>query len=449
MRVPRGDRHCTRHRRVGHSATAIAKERSELGHAKELAERQFAQGWSFTDGWVCAGCVDDYALQSEIEAAAEPDESCTFCGQSPAAELDVLLEAFVDGLWSEYGDADDEGVSYESREGGYQWGRKWDTWELVDEFWNVLAGEGLLDAVREAVHDRVWVERNFAVPRKDEALSAGWARFCEAVQHETRYVFWLIKDPDEETAEYTGKVPASRILYELGKLLLDLELLVELPAGYSLWRARTHEQEHVEWGPADLGTVPKDKASEPNRMSPAGIPLFYGSEDLETAVAEVVQRKHDPWVTGGLFITSRSSTMVDFTRLPEAPSMFDARNRHRRRPLLFLHHFVDEVKKPARAMWEQLDYVPTQVMTEYLLRIFLDGQVISGILYPSAQTGRVSAALEVQNVSCVDQVEGWEDGEDLRLGLEAKSRTTQLNPHSTSATMEKEIDARHSSPRSV
>jgi hypothetical protein len=254
---------------------------------KDRMEQQDAQGWSFSEGWVCEACVNDYALKSQIASAAEGDIECTFCGSSPAADLDVLLEAFMDGIWSEYGDANDEGVMYESREGGYLWHKKWDTYDLLDDYWDVLTGEGLLDAVKASIHDRVWVERNFAWPRKDEALSASWERFCHAVKHETRYVFWLMRDPNEDSADYTGEVPASRILYELGKLLMDFDLVVVLPAGYQSWRARTHKEELVTWGASDLGTVPVEKAKEANRMSPPGISLFYGSEDADTAIAEV------------------------------------------------------------------------------------------------------------------------------------------------------------------
>jgi hypothetical protein len=399
-----------------------------VGHMKNRMEQQDAQGWNFTEGWVCENCVNDYALKAEIESASEDENECTFCGSSPAADLDVLLEAFMDGIWSEYGDANDEGVMYESREGGYLWHKKWDTYELLDDFWDVLTGDGLLEAVKESIHDRVWVERNFAWPRQDEALSASWERFCYAVKHETRYVFWLMRDPDEDSANYTGEVPASRILYELGKLLMDFDLVVVLPAGYRSWRARTHKEESVTWGAADLGTVPVEKAKEANRMSPPGISLFYGSEDADTAIAEVTQRKKDPWVTAGLFETSAPCTVVDFTNLPEVPSLFDSRNHHRRRPLMFLHGFAEDVRRPARETWEQLDYVPTQVMTEYLLKVFMNGEVVSGIQYRSALTGQVSVALEVPNSACVPKADGWSAADHLRLGLNTDSVATRKNP---------------------
>lgn len=74
--------------------------------------QQDEQGWSFTDEHVCAGCVDD-ALEPAIRRAADDDEACDFCGRTPAAPLDVLLEAFVSGLRNEYGTADDEAVYWD------------------------------------------------------------------------------------------------------------------------------------------------------------------------------------------------------------------------------------------------------------------------------------------------------------------------------------------------
>ena len=399
-----------------------------MGFAKELSQRQLAQGWDFTDGFVCAGCIDDYALKADVQSAAEGGDLCTFCGESPAAELNVLLESFMNGLFREYGDAGDEAVFYESREGGYQANPQWDTYELVDEFWDVLTGPGLLDKVRDAIHDRIWVERDYSRSRVDQALSTSWRRFCEAVQYETRYVFWLKDDPEVTYAAYTGDVPPSRILDEVGKLILhhDMNLIRQVPAGYSLIRARTHENQDEArgWDAGELGTAPRDKAKRANRMSPAGIPLFYGSEDQQTAIAEISERDGNPWVTVAAFETSAACTVVDFTELESPPSMFDARNAHRRRPLMFLHEFVEQMSKPARSDWEQLDYVPTQIVTEYLFQVFLGGDVVAGILYPSAQTGRVSAVFDIGHSECVEQSAGWREAGHLCLGLVSDSIET-------------------------
>lgn len=390
-----------------------------MGFAKQLMEEQDAQGWSYSDALVCGSCVDDYALQSTIDSAAEPSQRCNFCGTAPAAELNVLLDAFVGGLMGEYGDANDEGVYYESREGGYQWHRKWDTWDLINNYWDVLSGPGLLEAVKDAVHERVWVERDFAWPRKDEALQDAWDRFSHVVKHRQRYVVWLKEDPDERGFEYSGEIPARKVLEEIGSILEDIGAIVDLPEGTRFWRAHPHNAvKPIEHSGKRLGTAPIEDAKRANRMSPAGIALFYGSADLETAIAEVANHTDGDTITAGLFETSGSIRVIDLTNLEAVPSMFDETRGYLRRPLLFLHRFVEEVRKPARRDWEHLDYVPTQVMTEYLLHIYFEGRAVKGLLYPSAQTGRASVVLQVANEQCCDANTGWNAlSDDVKLGL--------------------------------
>jgi hypothetical protein len=57
--------------------------------------------------------------------------------------------------------------------------------------------------------------------------------------------------------------------------------------------------------------------------------------------------------------------------------------------------------------YDQIDHVPTQVVTEYLLRIFGDGKSDSGLLYPSALTGAVCIVLDVPHERCVNPATAW------------------------------------------
>lgn len=387
-----------------------------VGFAKERMMEEDEQGWSFTTQFVCRACVDDYALETEIRAAEEAETNCDFCGEGPAASLDVLLAGFVSGLRNEYERAID-GVSWDGREGGYQWGKQWDTWDLVEQFDSVLIGEGLLDAVRGAVHDTIWVEVNFAWRRRDEVLLESWERFCEAVRYETRYVFWRRVDLSEHESQYTGEVPPGQILDEVGLLIDRLALTRSLPPRYLMWRAQTHSSVTVDQTASRLGTVPRSKAKQANRMSPAGITMFYGAEDMRTAVREVAFGSDDDFVTSAAFESSRESTVVDFTRLPPVPSMFDPQWGALRRPLIFLHHFVRQLSDRARPEFEQIDYVPTQVVTEYLLRIYRGGDAVDGLLYASSLTGETCVVLDVTNDRCVEQEPNWDAGRLLTLGL--------------------------------
>jgi HEPN superfamily RES-like protein len=148
-----------------------------------------------------------------IDDSAEVSDQCSFCGARPAANIDILIGAFVDGLRNEFVDADDQGIYYDGREGGYQWDEIWDTWDLVtEEFGHLFAGDGLLETVRSAIDSRMWVLRDPAWPRQDEALLESWERFCEIVQYEIRYVFWLHRYHDAEELRRTGQVPPAESL---------------------------------------------------------------------------------------------------------------------------------------------------------------------------------------------------------------------------------------------
>lgn len=163
-------------------------------------------------------------------------------------------------------------------------------------------------------------------------------------------------------------------------------------------------------------------------MSPAGIPMFYGAADVDTAIKETAAHTDRPYVTAAAFATDRPCTVVDFTDLPPVPSMFDPDRGHARRPLLFLHEFVKQLSKPTRSSaHDQIDYVPTQIVTEYLLRIFGNGKLVIGLAYPSTLTKTPCVVLDVPNERCVDPT-GFPGSDGLTLRLVADSIRTDRLP---------------------
>lgn len=125
-------------------------------------------------------------------------------------------------------------------------------------------------------------------------------------------------------AQRTGEVPPALVLQEVGHLLERLGVCLRiLPPGFGLWRARMHPEGEVLATASDLGTASREHAKQANRMSPAGIPMFYGAIERDAAIREVAVRSENKLATSGRFETSRPCIVVDFTRLPETPSMFD------------------------------------------------------------------------------------------------------------------------------
>ncbi|MBJ7002402.1 HEPN-associated N-terminal domain-containing protein [Streptomyces griseofuscus] len=369
--------------------------------ADEIEQAQADQGWDYGYGFVCAGCVDDENLARKIADDADEHETCDYCDRAPAAPLDTLLEAFFDGLHTEFALAGDELAYFE---GELVPVKHWEGDELVNEYVDVLRGEDLQETVREAArHDDVWVERHFIEPRHDEALLDGWRRFSHEVMYRTRHVFWLAPSHPDEAHLGGGEIPAAAILDALGGLIPQAGLIHEIPAGHRLWRARTHDADQP-WSARELGTASPAQARHPNRMSPAGIPLFYGADTPTAAIQEVARHASDSakLVTYAAFETTRSCRVIDFTRLKPIPTIFDTDGAPLRRALMFLHEFVNRLSADADGH-EHLTYVPTQIVTEYLLRVFDRERPVKGLVYNSAASrdGRCTV-LDIPQTHCLD-----------------------------------------------
>ena len=371
---------------------------SIVGYWKNQSLRFLERRWVSTEGSVCSECVSDAALKTILRENEGTRLRCDFCCTTPATNIDALLEAFLNGLLNEYEDALD-GVSWDGREGGYLWHPQWVTWELVGEFEWVFASEKLLDTVRTAVHDITWVEKDFVTRRSDDVLIEAWSRFCEIVKHETRYIFWRIPRGDDPGP---GEISAVEILDVIAPLIEQLDLVRVLPAGYRVWRSRTHGRAAVRHSASELGTVPKESALIANRMSPAGIPMFYGSLDAETAIEEATFATEDSDVTWCQFELTADLPVVDLTRLPVEPSMFDPKLGSIRREIRFLNAFVTHLCARVQPDQAQIDYVPTQMLTEYLLRVYGRGDRARGLVYQSSIAEGSCVVLDIRNDHCID-----------------------------------------------
>jgi hypothetical protein len=120
-------------------------------------------------------------------------------------------------------------------------------------------------------------------------------------------------------------------------------------------------------------------------MNPSGISYTYASLEPETALAEVRAGGGEKcWV--GEFATKVPLRIVDLslTSGKKPSSIFDPDYDHEHR-LLFpsLRAFAREISKEISADDEGLDYVPTQVLTE-----FLRSRGAHGVQYRSARSGQ-------------------------------------------------------------
>jgi len=361
-----------------------------------------------TQKYVCAECVEDSYLKRYISENST-DKECTYCGEigkKPIAiTLDDLTEVIEAGMEREWSKAVDE-MFHDSGEGGYQpQSAVYQTYDIVFESLEISDNTDLLGDLVHEIGNEDWCQRNFGGYLPDDAMKTSWETFCDIVKHKVRYLFRDFADNlAEENMELTAP---SEVMDFLGGKLLEYVTVTSLPTGTTVYRVRPHDGNTRFTLAKDLAPPPEDRAIHANRMSPAGIPMFYGSFDAETAVAETRNPKDDFAGTVGAFSVVKELKLLDLTTLPEVPSLFDPKASERRPSLVFLRAFLRDITKPViKDGREHIEYVPTQILTEYLRYGFSlnDGNSLDGIIYPSAvRKGFLSFVLFCENKHCVDK----------------------------------------------
>lgn len=379
--------------RQRHEPSAVAR-RSEHAEAGRLMT-----GRRHTDQYVCAHCFSDAGLSDYIRRYAKVSE-CSFCGSQStepiAVSLAELCRHMRECLHREYDDAANW-LGFCSAEGGYQ-GETWDTWDLlVDELELELPEVGN-DRLLAALVDRIgmtdWCKADPYGLDPEEHTRYSWQRFCNTVKHERRYFFTDGDDGDPEVlspAEMLYAILANA--YRLG--LCRTYRAAEL----KLVRAR-YQPKGKQWRTAgELGPPPRRHAVLANRMSPAGIPMFYGSLEVETALSEIATADRLGRYAIGTFANTRAVRILDLTSIPAMPSLFaevaDSAEYDRRATVQFMREVARAMSQPVEKDGrEHIEYVPSQVVTEFVRSRGVGKSTVDGIAYASAvHAGGVSYVL--------------------------------------------------------
>jgi hypothetical protein len=347
-----------------------------------------AEGYS-----VCADCFDDLDIQAFIASSVD-ELACDFCDKSSAdgpvaAPLEGVVEFMVQAIDREY-DRAVNALGWESAEGGFQ-GSHWDSNELLTEQIDIAlpSDDGrLLDILVDCLGDNDWCERNPYSLREDERYIASWEQFCNFIKYERRYFFLEPQRQRPETGDGELLSPPS-LLQFISETVVDYRLLTTIPTGSIIYRARQLKPGQTVRSSLDFGPPPVEKATRSNRMSPAGIVMFYGSGETDTAVAEI-DDKPELGIAVGTFRTLRDLRVVDLTRLPRPLRFFEPQPEtsiENRYVLSFLNNFgASLAARVEPGDREHIDYVPTQVVTEWFRTTPLDNEPnIDGILYRSTQ----------------------------------------------------------------
>lgn len=197
-----------------------------------------------------------------------------------------------------------------------------------------------------------------------------WNEFCEKIKNEALYGADCGFDKIEE-------------LSKLKTTFFTLSITVPLTL---LYRARSAKKEEtlkeINSNPAkQLGIAPVEKARH-NRFSPEGVPYVYLSADNETIIKEIRATNEDRVATGKF--TIENLNLIDLRKEhidSISKDIFDDRCSAQllcsaKTILEFLADITKEVKRED----SHSEYIPTQLVSEYIRSLGFDGFIFDSSL---------------------------------------------------------------------
>ena len=333
---------------------------------------------------------DDYALKNfirknGIEEYCDWTEKMAIC-----ISIEDLAEYIEKSLLTEFDEPYALGAGYDKEEEYYE-----------DRFPGLLvqSSEELLqdlmidtpfevrDYIAKFLSNEYWTSKNLYSPSTGEILFKSWEQFTDLIKYKVRFMFFS-KNLKREKPTYEDYTNPYNILDEIGEGIKKHELVSSYkPYSLKIFRARQHSIDKVIKSVSELGSPPENRA-QANRLSPAGIPMFYGAFDINTALIEVTDfGKVNEAASVGTFTNLQKLNLIDFSELKWI-SIFDLEKRHLRESYVLLGKFLSDLSSPiSNDGTQHIDYVPTQVVTEYLKNTFTTDkeQEVHGLIYPSSK----------------------------------------------------------------
>lgn len=389
-----------------------------MGRVKQLMmemEEHDYTGFSEGEKYVCTHHFDDKYLNQYIQENSE-DGTCSYCHRKGrvidmsalADHIGMRISIFFNDIDSEglplassYYDDDKEEIPGIKRVGCFAVPEKTEVYEDTSEMMEDLGlhteCEELNEDMDHLFEDNMWIKKDPFELWWNEEKERQWNEFSENVKHLRRYTFWTALHDDAGYKE--------DILIDLKDCICNSKkIFSSLPIGTLIYRTRSlNHKLDDRFGFKDITSAPAESAGQ-CRMSPAGVSMFYGAFDKETAIEESIKSKVEICLVVGEFSTIRELNVVDLMKLPNNMSIW----MDNWQGYSFLKAFHKDITQPLHTDGkEEIEYVPSQIFTEYLRWMFKDksGKNIDGLIYQSSKTKKANIVLFCDNESSKKWIE--------------------------------------------
>ncbi|MBZ9648155.1 RES domain-containing protein [Sphingobium sp. 3R8] len=341
---------------------------------------------------VCWHCIGEPVVRAEIRQE-QPARTCSFCGfRRRAISLEDLATRVKHSFEMVVGQAP---AGYVVRDGNPDWAPDGEypsclLTEMLQGFDEAIGSELvaiLAERSRHYVNDGGfdWYDDTSdsytILDAEDDWFGRSWKGFCDEIKHHRRFFL-------DQSAQVLNEIfgPVLRGEWPPGGAVRTIGPGTEHS---HIFRGRAANDRNTQISIyqerlRQLG-APAPGIAGAGRMNAAGISVFYGSFDRDTCVAELRTPVGGHAIVGRFEIL-RPLTVLDLTLLdrePEPLSYFDPHYSQQMAYTAFMQGFHAEIRRAIIPGRETLDYLPTQVIAEYLWS--QTEPAIDGIIFGSAQ----------------------------------------------------------------
>jgi hypothetical protein len=354
--------------------------------------------------YCCEKCFSDKNLINYIQQNGSKN-NCDFCGSKNIicinpVELKDLFINLID-LYTPFKNKYFIERNYSSSLG-----------ELIQNEWNIFNNiltkndqNSLLDEIRNDKDDdsfysssKKWIDFKY-----EFLLKSGisyWGYLSEKLQTDTRFI---IKQSDDETENFFNLLDETFSLAE--KVISEKRKFYRARLGCDKEK-KNYFSKCIPF--KEMGAPPKDK-SKPGRANPHGIPFLYLASDKETALSEV-----RPWkkakVSIATFLTNQQLKIIDLTGVDniKSPFVFQGNLKKEIEKRYFIKNLSSKLAKPVNPNNSNIEYIPTQFITEYIKINNYDGIKYKSAMGPGNNivlfdenevTKKDSYIFEVENIN--------------------------------------------------
>ena len=337
------------------------------------------------------------------------DGYCDYCNkEKKVLSLEDVVIFMMKGISNFFEDAANF-QPYESRNGGYLWGT-YTVEDMIDTIGIEADPYIVIEDIKESIEEIGWTSYFDFYDSPEKELDGRWKFFNETTKNHTRYLFHF---RSVNRSYPDSNYSAEDTLQDLAVLIKKFNLYSVIKPSDSIFRGRQHDIKDSD-KIKDINELVSPKiefAKYANRFSPSGIPMFYGGLSSQTIIPEIFNKsdKRKKRITIGEFRTKKEFRVIDLSKVPSVPSIFQPYRFYNYYDLLFLNNLVRDLTKPVTLdKLDHIEYVPTQIVTEFLRYPFNNEirKKIDGIIYPSAKNRKEKCIVIFWNQQeCLENLE--------------------------------------------